>query len=219
MRILLVDDQALMLEGLRSLLTARGFTVAGTAQNGAEALMKYEMLRPDLVLMDIQMGGLDGIETTRLMKKEYPEAKIVMLTGTETDDNLVAAIRAGAEGYLLKDMDPDGFVRQLTAAAAGEMPFAPGLARRLLDRLSDRPGKESGGTGGEDRRLTERQSELLRLLAQGLTYKEIAGELGLAVDTVRYHIREILAKTQLANRAQLLANASRLTAPREEAGK
>ncbi|MDT8903996.1 response regulator [Anaeroselena agilis] len=212
MRILLVDDQALMLEGLRSLLTAKGFTVAGTAQSGAEALMKYEMLRPDLVLMDIQMAGLDGIETTRLLKKEYPEAKVVMLTGVETDSNLVAAIRAGAEGYLLKDMDADGFVRQLAAAAAGEMPFAPGLARRLLDRLSDRPRPEDHGPGGEERRLTERQSELLRLLAEGLTYKEIAARLGLAVDTVRYHIREILAKTQLANRTQLIANASRLTA-------
>ena len=219
MRILLVDDQALMLEGLRSLLTAKGFTVAGTAQNGAEALMKYEMTRPDLVLMDIQMGGLDGIETTRLMKKEYPEAKIVMLTGIETDSTLVAAIQAGAEGYLLKDMEPDGFVRQLIAAAGGEMPFAPGLARRLLDRLSDRQRPEAGETGGDDRRLTERQRELLRLLAQGMTYKEIAGELGMAVDTVRYHIREILDKTQLANRAQLLANASRFTAPREKAGK
>ncbi len=169
--------------------------------------------------MDIQMGGLDGVETTRLLKREYPEAKIVMLTGVETDSTLVAAIQAGAEGYLLKDMEPDGFVRQLNAAAAGEMPFAPGLARRLLDRLSDRPRQEAGETGSDERRLTERQSELLRLLAQGLTYKEIARVLGLAVDTVRYHVREILAKTQLANRTQLIANASRFTATGEEARK
>ena len=215
MRLLLVDDQALVLEGLRGLLTAKGFEVAGTAGSGAEALMKYELLRPDLVLMDIQMAGLDGIETTRLLKKEYPEAIIVMLTGAETDGNLVAAIQAGAEGFLLKDMEADGFVRQLTAAAAGEMPFAPGLARRLMDRLSGRPPQ---APGGEERRLTERQSELLRLLAEGLTYKEIAGELGLAVDTVRYHVREMLAKTQLANRTQLIANAARYTAAREDSG-
>jgi DNA-binding NarL/FixJ family response regulator len=216
MKILLVDDQALVLEGLRSFLTVKGHEVAGTARSGAEALMRYEMLRPDLVLMDIQMEGCDGIEATRLLKKQYPDAKIVMLTAIETDSNLIAAIQAGAEGYLLKDMEPEEFVRQLGAAAAGEMPFAPGLARRLLDKLSDRPKK---GAAGEERRLTERQSELLGLLAQGLAYKEIAGKLGLAVDTVRYHIREILAKTQLTNRAQLIANASRLMVRREDAGK
>lgn len=211
MRILLVDDQALMLEGLRSLLTVKGFEVAGMAQSGAEALLKYEMTKPDLVLMDIQMRELDGIETTRLMKQKYPEAKIVMLTGIETDNNLIAAIQAGAEGYLLKDMEPDGFTRQLAAAAAGEMPFAPGLARRLLDKLGDKPGKVSGESCRAERQLTERQGELLKLLAQGLTYKEIAADMGLAVDTVRYHVREILDKTQLANRAQLIANAARLT--------
>lgn len=214
MKTLIVDDQALILEGLRSFLTANGFEVVGTARNGAEALVKFEMLKPDLVLMDIQMDGLDGIQTTQMIKKEYPGAKIVMLTAIETDKNLIAAIQAGAEGYLLKGMEPETFIRQLAAFAAGEMPFAPGLAKRLLNKLSFV--RSNDEDAGEPRKLTERQTELLQLLAEGLTYKEIAGQLDLAVDTVRYHIREILAKTQLANRAQLIANASRLTGNKEE---
>ncbi|SMC41845.1 response regulator [Sporomusa malonica] len=217
MKILLVDDQALVLEGLRSFLLAKGYEVVGTARNGAEALVKFEMLRPELVLMDIQMEGCNGIEATRIIKRDYPDAKIVMLTAIETDRNLIAAIQAGAEGYLLKDMEPDSFIGHLAAITTGEMPFAPGLARRLLKKLSDHRPRE--GDSGEARKLTKRQTELLQLLAQGLTYKEIAGQLGLAVDTVRYHIKEILAKTQLANRVQLIANISRLTPDEEDTGR
>lgn len=102
MKTLLVDDQALVLEGLRSFMEANGFAVVGTARSGAEALMKFEMLKPDLVLMDIQMGGMDGVETTRLLRKEHPEAKIVMLTAVEDDNSMVAAMQAGAEGYRRK---------------------------------------------------------------------------------------------------------------------
>jgi two-component system NarL family response regulator len=218
MKTLLVDDQALVLEGLRSFLEANGFTVVGTARNGAEALIKFEMLKPELVLMDIQMAGFDGIQTTQMIKKDYSEAKIVMLTAIEADDSLIAAIQAGAEGYLLKDMEPESFIRQLTALAAGEMPFAPGLAKRLLRKLSHRP-LENAGDSGAQTNLTKRQTELLQLLTQGLTYKEIAARLGLTVATVRYHINEILAKTQLANRSQLIAHASRQGLGEEKAGR
>ncbi|MDT8899634.1 response regulator [Anaeroselena agilis] len=218
MKTLLVDDQALVLEGLRSFLEAHGFAVVGTARSGAEALLKVDMLRPDLVLMDIQMAGLDGIETTRSLKKEHPEAKIVMLTAVEDDDSLVAAMQAGAEGYLLKDMEPDDFVSQLAGLAASELPFAPGLAKRLLRKLSRPPGEKAGDSGGQPG-LTVRQAELLQLLTEGLTYKEIAARLGLTVATVRYHINEILAKTRLANRTQLIAHASRQGLGGEKAGR
>ena len=218
MKTLLVDDQALVLEGLRSFLETHGFAVVGTAKSGAEALMKFEMFKPDLVLMDIQMVGLDGLETTRLLRKEHPEAKIVMLTAVEDDDSMVAAMQAGAEGYLLKDMEPDAFVSQLAALASGEMPFAPGLAKRLLRKLSRRPG-EATVTNAEKPGLTARQAELLQLLTQGLTYKEIAARLGLTVATVRYHINEILAKTQLTNRSQLIAHASQMGLDGDKAGR
>ncbi|SMD16276.1 response regulator transcription factor [Sporomusa malonica] len=210
MKTLVVDDQALVLEGLRSFLEANGFAVVGTARNGAEALIKFEMLKPELVLMDIQMVGLDGIQATQMIKKDYPDAKIVMLTAIEDDDSLVAAIQAGAEGYLLKDMDPEDFIRQLTALASGEMPFAPGLARRLMRKLSCQGKKDQTSLNREQMELTERQMALLQLLTQGLTYKEIGAQLGMKVATVRYHINEILAKTRLNNRGQLIAHVSRL---------
>lgn len=210
MRVLLVDDQVLMLEGLRTFLEINGYQVVGKAQNGAEALLKAEMLKPELVLMDIQMKGYDGIETTQMMKKEFPEIKIVMLTAAEDDDSLLRAIQVGAEGYLLKDMEPESFLRQLNLVASGEMPLAPGLAKRLLRNMQDR--KRSGAAAGscEQRELTKRQTELLQLMTQGMTYKEISEQLGLTVATIRYHIQEMLAKTKLANRTQLIARASQL---------
>jgi DNA-binding NarL/FixJ family response regulator len=206
MRTLLVDDHALVLAGLEWMLSDNGIEVVGTASNGSEAFMKFEMLKPELVLMDIQMADCDGIETTRRIRKEYPEAKIVMLTAFEDDDNLLAAVRAGAEGYLLKGMEPEDFIRQIAGIDTGETLFAPGLAQRLLREFSRRDGK-AADNGGR-RALTDRQGELLQLLAQGLTYKEIADQLKLKKTTVKYHVKEILAKLRLVNRTQLIAHAS-----------
>jgi DNA-binding NarL/FixJ family response regulator len=211
MKTLLVDDHALVREGLCKLLTDNGVEVVGTASNGAQALIKYEMLRPELVLMDIQMAECDGIESTRLIKKDNPAALVVMLTAFEDYDNLLAAMEAGADGYLLKNMEPASFIRQLDALAAGEMPLAPGLAERLLRKMSNRH-KGGADSGGSQRALTGKQAEFLQLLAQGLTYKEIAAQLDITVATVRYHIKEILAKTRLGNRAQLIAHATALVA-------
>lgn len=209
MRTLLVDDHALFLEGLQGFLGANGIEVIGTARNGSEALLKYEMLKPDLILMDIQMADCDGIEATRMIKKAYPEARIVMLTAVEDDDSLFAAVAAGAAGYLLKEMEPESFMRQLSGLAAGETPLAPGLAARLLREFSHAKQQKEEGLDREPEELTGRQTELLQLLAEGQTYKEIAYHLGITVATVRYHIKEILAKTRLSNRAQLIAHASR----------
>lgn len=207
MKTLLVDDHALVLEGLKSILNAKGIEVVGTARNGAEALLQYEMYEPDLVLMDIQMAGCDGIQTTRLIKKEYPAAKIVMLTAFEDEDNLMAAIKAGASGYLLKDMEAESFIRQLTGIAAGEMPLAPRLAERLLHELSCHKQAEqaSVSNGG----LTDKQIKLVQLLTRGLTYREIAAQLELKESTIKYHVKEILSKLGLPNRTQLIAYALR----------
>lgn len=207
MKVLLVDDQALILEGLRSFLEANGYTVVGTARNGAEALIKFNMLKPELVLMDIQMASPDGIQATQMIKTDCQEARIVMLTAIEDDDSLIAAIRAGAEGYLLKDMEPEIFLSQLSGLASGEMPFAPGLASRLLRKLGRQEKKEEAGRGRTKMELTDRQIELLQLLTQGLTYKEISAQMELTVSTVRYHINEILSKVHLSNRTQLIAHA------------
>jgi len=212
---LLVDDHALVLEGLRNFLEISGIEVIGTAKNGVEALLQYEMLQPDLVLMDIQMADCDGIQATQMIRKEYPEAKIVMLTASEDDESVFAAIRAGAQGYLRKDMDPASFIRQLKGINNGEMPLAPGLAARLLREFSCHRKTVDEAANEAVRELTARQTDVLQLLSEGLTYKEIAVRLYLAEVTVKYHVKEILSKLQLANRAQLIAHALRQSINKE----
>jgi len=206
MKMILVDDHALVLEGMRKFLAANGFEIVGIARNGEDALRQLAVLRPDLVLMDLQMPGLDGIHTTQIIKEKYPETKVVILTAIEDDQSLIEAIQAGAEGYLLKDMEPENFISQLVGLNTGEMPFAPGLASRLMRKLSRQRQKDDM----PQPMLTERQTKLLQLLAEGLTYKEIGVELNIKDVTVRYHIKEMLAKTQMANKSQLLAHAARL---------
>ncbi|MDR3563457.1 MAG: response regulator transcription factor [Negativicutes bacterium] len=217
MRTLLVDDHALFLEGLRNLLAANGFEIVGAARNGAEALLQFEMLKPDLVLMDLQMPGCDGIQTTQAIIKDDPEAKIVMLTAIEDEESLFAAIQAGAAGYLLKNMEPEHFIRQLAGLAAGETPLAPGFSGLLLREFSRRGQPENTAAGGAQRELTERQAKLLSFLTEGLTYKEIAGRMGVKEVTVKYHVKEILAKLHMDNRAQLIVHAARQGLPKAEA--
>lgn len=214
MKLLLVDDNPLYLEGLKSFLQENGIEVLGTAGDGLEALAKVEMLRPDMIVMDVEMVGCDGIEATRLIKQDFPGIEIVMLTVSEEDEHLFAAIRAGASGYLLKGMDAQQFLAELWRLAAGEAPLAPGMARRILREFAGRE-RETRPEGQEPKAaeqpaLTARQSAVLRLLAQGLTYREIGAALGIREITVRYHVNEILGKFHLANRAQLIARASRL---------
>ncbi|MDR3560804.1 MAG: response regulator transcription factor [Negativicutes bacterium] len=208
MKLLLVDDNSLYLEGLTAFLQSSGIEVAGTAGDGVEALFKVEMLRPDTILMDVQMAGCGGIEATRLIKQEFPRIEIVMLSISEEDEHLFAAIRAGASGYLLKSMDQNRFIEQLQRLGDGEIPFAPGLARRILQEFGQQK-KVRALAEQEAAVLSERQREVLNLLTQGLTYKEISEALAIQERTVRYHLNEILGKLHLANRTQLLAQASR----------
>jgi two-component system NarL family response regulator len=200
MKILLVDDHPLFLDGLRNLLTARGLQVIGTARDGFEALEKARALRPDVILMDIRMPRCDGLCATRLIKAEMPDVQIVMLTVSAEEEDLFEAIRSGATGYLLKTQDTEQFFDLLAGLAQGEIALAPGLARRFLDEFAASPNPAPHGTGNQ----SPREVQVLTLVAHGKTYKEVGAELGLTERTVKYHMGEIVAHLHLENRAQVL---------------
>ena len=206
MNVLLVDDHRLLLEGLQNLLTAHGVSVVGLAYDGLEAVEQARALRPDVILMDIRMPRCDGLEATRRIRAENPEARIVMLTTSDEDEDLFEAIKSGAIGYLLKSMNADDLVQCLQQALEGVPPFSPGLATRLLGefaRLSHQPATPPIT-------LTPRQREVLLLVAEGLPYKEAGARLNLSPRTIKYHMAEIMALLHLEHRAQVLAYAARL---------
>jgi DNA-binding NarL/FixJ family response regulator len=202
LRLLLVDDHPLFLEGLRNLLTARGFTVVGVARDGESALQQARALRPDVVVMDVHMPGVGGLEATRAIKDELPQVKIVMLTVAEDDAHLFEAIRSGASGYLLKSLDADRFCNLLTNVLRGDMPLSPGMAARIMSEFSRQSDREAPADVAE---LTPRQQEVLSLVAQGLIYKEVAEHLHLSEKTIKYHMGQIVGKLQVENRAQAIA--------------
>ena len=215
LRLLLVDDHALFLEGLRNLLALEKIEVVGTAGDGLEALEKARSLRPDMILMDVQMPRCDGLSATRLIKAEMPEIKIVMLTMSEDDHDLFEAVKSGASGYLLKNLKPAPFFALLSDLQAGLLPFSPGLGSRLLEEFtrlsaytSSPPAEASPGSDQEAARLSPRQMQILILVAQGHIYREVAETLGLSEPTVKYHMREILDRLHLENHAQVIAYAS-----------
>jgi DNA-binding NarL/FixJ family response regulator/signal transduction histidine kinase len=202
LRLLLVDDHPLFLEGLRNLLTARGFTVVGVAHDGNEAVQQAQVLQPDVIVMDVQMPDCDGLEATRAIKAENPEVKIVMLTVADDDAHLLEAIKSGASGYLLKSLDANEFCALLTGVLRGEAALAPGIAARIMAEFS-RPGDHEGRPYIAE--LTPRQKEVLGLVAQGLIYKEVAQRLHLSEKTIKYHMGRILEKLHVENRAQAIA--------------
>jgi DNA-binding NarL/FixJ family response regulator len=213
MRLFLVDDHALFLEGLRNLLLANGFEVVGTAAGGWEALAGVESCRPDVVLLDVQMPEMDGVETTRLMKGKYPNLKIVMLTISQDDRYLFEAIKAGASGYLLKGLEKEKFLELLRGIADGESPLSPGLAGRIMAEFARRENQRSIQNQAHQKlseSLTPRQTEILGKVAQGMTYKEIGAQLNISEAAVKYHMGEITSRLQLENRAQVVAYAAGL---------
>ncbi len=208
LRILLVDDQPLFLDGLQNLLKARGLTVIGLAHDGLEAFDQVKALRPDVVLMDIEMPNCNGIEATRLIKAEFPDTKVVLLSATETDENLLDAVKYGASGYLLKNMDAKQIFTMLGAAVRGESQIAPGLASRLLTEFNQAgsvPKPASFRAETVPAELTMRQWEVLRLVARGLTYKEVGSQLNLTERAIKYHMSQILERLQLKNREEGIA--------------
>ena len=239
MRVLLADDHTLLVEGLRNLLEAHDIEVVGAAGNGQEAADLARRLLPDVILMDIRMPVCDGLCATRLIKSELPQIKIIVLTTSADEQDLFEAVKSGAGGYLLKSMDADSLVEALHDAQQDVPPFAPGLAGKLLGEFA-RSSESGAETDGSDERRTEpppsrpeapagpsptaqepdepltpRQAEVLALVAQGLSYKEVGERVYLSPRTVKYHMAEIMRKLHLQNRAQVLAHASLLLAERE----
>jgi len=209
MRVLLVDDNRLMLEGLKNLLAAHGIEVLGIASNGREGEAMAQALHPDLILMDIRMPVCDGLEATRIIKARQPEIKIVMLTTSINDEDLFDAIKSGACGYLIKNMSGEAFIEALRGLEQGTPPFSPGLAAALLEEFARLASGTKGRGEAEKGGLTERQTEVLRLVAAGLGYKEVGQRLALSERTVRYHMAEIMNRLHLENRAQVIAYAGK----------
>ena len=205
-RLILADDHDLFREGLAGLINAQpDLTVAGQAGDGLEALTLARDVKPDLIIMDINMPICDGLEATRLIRTEWPAARIVMLTVHDEDEKLFEAIKAGAQGYMLKSLHSADFLRGVRSALSGEAVLPPQLAARLLKefaRLSGQPAAITPESGGETFGLTVREQEVLDLIATGATDKEIAAQLALSLHTVKSHVRNILSKTHAINRRQ-----------------
>ena len=211
MKILLVDDHPLFLDGLQNLLATRGYEVVATAGNGREALTKVQEFKPDILLMDIFMPECDGLEATRLIKEVIPECKIIMLTSAEDDESLFEAIKSGASGYLLKSLKAVELFDMLASLERGEVVFSPGLAGRILKEFA-RKGATVVTIMGNDVEtasvLNNRQAEVLNLVAQGKTYKEVAADLGLSERTIKYHMGRILDILHMDTKAQAISYAA-----------
>ena len=215
MKLMLVDDHPLFIEGLQYLLETHGIEVAGIARNGREALDKARSLKPDIILMDIKMPQCNGIDSLKLIKAEMPNIKVVMLTASEEDEDLFDAVKYGASGYLLKSTNAKELVDMLFDLEEDEVPLSPGLAARLLkefQRSSTNVRKDSVHELVKEERgkLTERQLEILELVAKGATYKEAGDALGITERTLKYHMGRIIELLHLENRAQVIAYAGRM---------
>ncbi len=208
-RILLVDDHALFLQSLRLLLGTSGYEVVGEAADGLEALRQARLLRPDLILMDIDMPGCDGLAATRLIKAEMPQVKIVMLTVSASDEHLLEAVKSGASGYLLKSQSARRFLEMVADVARGGAALPPDLAARLLEAFAHQARPAEAPPPEPSDNLTARHVQILTLLARGLSYPQIGEALCLNEATVRYHLGQILDRLHLENRAQVIAYAAR----------
>ncbi|MFN0070177.1 MAG: response regulator [Chloroflexota bacterium] len=228
-RLVLADDHALFREGLRILLEARGFEVAGEAGNGIEAIERVRELQPDVLLLDVDMPQMGGLEATRLLTVEQPNVSIVMLTGSDEEKNLFESIKSGAQGYVLKTTAPDILFAQIESAARGEPALTPKLSAKILvefarlgkmidDERRQRhtltrppvPGPAPSAINEESEMvLSAREREVLECLIRGSTNKEIANSLIVSENTIKYHLKNILQKLHVNNRAQVVAYALR----------
>jgi len=195
-RVLIVDDHNVVREGLRTFLELQdGIEVAGEAADGHEAISEAERLRPDVVLMDLVMPRLDGVAAMRELRRRVPATRVIILTSFLDDERLLPAVRAGAAGYLLKNVQPQELTRAIELAAAGEAMIDPAVAARLVDALVD-------DRVGEQPELTPREHEVLDLIGRGFANKRIARELGIAEKTVKTHVSHVLAKLGVSDRTQ-----------------
>lgn len=200
-RVLVVDDESLVRDGLVAIVSARpGLEVVGTADSGEAALEQVAALHPDVVLMDLRMPGMGGLEAMRRLAAAEAETRVLVLTTIETDEIVYDALRAGASGFLLKSVPREQLWLGIEAVAAGDALLAPRITRRLIEQHVARGAQ---GTS-RDLVLTDRQADVVRLVARGLSNKEIADELFLAETTVKGYVSEVLAKYDLRDRTQLV---------------
>jgi NarL family two-component system response regulator LiaR len=201
-KVFLVDDHAIVRDGIRAVLTTEpDIEVIGEATNGREAVSKVLSYQPDITLMDLVMPEMDGIEAIHQIIQRQPQARILVLTSFATDDMVFPAIKAGAMGYLLKDSDSEDLLRAIHQVYKGESSLHPKIARKLLREISDAPDPTTS-PGPEVDPLTEREAEVLKLVAQGKSNQEIAQQLFIGEGTVRTHVSNILGKLHLASRTQ-----------------
>lgn len=204
--ILIVEDQTLMRQGLKTILDLEpGMRVVGEAKDGAEGVREAIRLRPDIVLMDVQMPVMNGVDATRAIIGAWPQARVIVLTTFDRDDYVFQSVRAGAMGYLLKDAPADTLITTIRRVHAGDVFIQPEIASRTLREVAT--GKKRAEAQPFD--LSEREREVLVLLAQGLSNREIAGRLHITEGTVKNHVSNILAKLQAENRTQAAAIARR----------
>jgi DNA-binding NarL/FixJ family response regulator len=212
-RVLVADDQALMRTGFRMILDAQeDFEVVGEAIDGADAVRQFERLDPDVAVMDVRMPTMDGIEATRRLTAREPPARVLILTTFDLDEYVYEALRAGASGFLLKDRPPEELVAAVRVVASGDALLAPSVTRRLIEEFAKRAPTASPD---ELRELTDREREVLVLIARGLSNAEIARTLFVAETTVKTHVGHVLSKLRLRDRAQavVLAYESGLVQP------
>jgi len=205
MRVVLADDHPLFRDGVASLLVAWGHEVVGVAGNGEEAITLVERLAPDLVLMDVSMPGLGGLEATRHLAASRPETAIVMLTASEDEDDLFAAVKSGARGYLLKNLEAGQLRSMIEAVGRGEAAISPATAARIIAEYA----RPAAAVVAAPDALTERETAVLRLVVAGRRNKEIAAELGISENTVKFHLRNILEKLHAESRTEVATRAVR----------
>lgn len=208
LRILLVDDHVLFRKGIASLIASRrDMKVVGEANDGFEAVERVGQVQPDVILMDIDMPNCNGLEAVKRIKQDTPEAQIIMLTVSDDDDNLFQAIKNGARGYLLKDLEPHRLFEMLEGVRQGEAPISGVMAAKILREL--RQPDEDAAQSAEVDTLTSREIEVLEQVVQGATNKEIAEVLVITENTVKIHLRNILEKLHVQNRVQAAVYAVR----------
>jgi two-component system, NarL family, response regulator DegU len=205
-RLMLADDHRMLREGLRRSMIDQGFDVVGEARDGEEAIRLAHELRPEVILMDVTMPEIDGVEATRQIRSSLPEIKVVMLTMHADQEVLTSAIRAGANGYLVKDCSTDEIASAVRMAVSGETALSPQLAASMLDevRRLDRPSSE------EDRIVTRREEEVLQLIADGCSTPEVAEKLYISQKTVKNHLASIYQKLDARDRTQAVLQAVRM---------
>jgi DNA-binding NarL/FixJ family response regulator len=209
MRVLLADSHTLVRRGIKAILeSCDDIEVVGEAVDGWEAVEKVKALRPDVVLMDVFLSGIDGIEATRRIVGQVPEASVIMLTTSDSEKDLLEALQSGAQGYVLKSVEPEQLISMLRGIRRGEAPLSPSLTKKLISFYVQR--RRADGSAPLVENLTAREREVLAQVAKGATNREVAEALFISENTVKNHLRNIMEKLQAKNRAQAVASALEL---------